>query len=411
LAYNWGVLDGWGRASTPNLTSIAATRFEGFLAHRISPSVTIEVGQMARHWGHGSRSVWWDQAAAPMPQAAMQVDAGRVRYEHLIGWKRHWFEGSPPNLPGVDPNAWAPWQVAERSRSWLAAHSVTANLGRGFQGTLFGAVTWMAADSGITHRFEAAYAVPFVAFRPTEYRLGSADNALLGLEGSWESPDGRWFLSSQWAIDEWVTREVFNDRGWWANKWGSVTTVRRTGERAEWVAERCAVRPYTFSHAAVETSWTHDRSPIGHPLGANFVEWRVQGRAEWGAVRVRGGATWVRQGVDELEAALEGGRSIVSGADPGASTSVGMSPLLPYTLRTEEDGIGAVYAGATGAVVTTWRAFFDADWGHDRLGTGRVFMRAAGRWARSEDSVGEAGRWGRLEFGLRVQPPLEERDW
>lgn len=408
LAYDWGVFDGWGRANTPSLNAVAATRFEGRIAHAFSPSMEVEAGILARHWGHGWRSVWWDQAAAPMPQIALHVDAGRVRYTHTIGYKRHWFEGSPPDIPGTDPDAWAPWQYADRSRSWLAAHAVTADLGRGFQGTLFGAVTWLAVDSGIDWRFEPAYAVPFVAFRPTEYRLGSADNALIGVEGAWRSPDGRWLLSTQWLFDEWVTREVFSDRGWWANKWASVHTARWHRGTTEAVLERCAARPYTYSHAAVETSWTHDRSPIGHPLGANFIEWRAQVRAEWGAVRLQAGATHVRQGVDDREAALVGGRSIVAAAAPDATSSVGMSPLLPYTLRPEEDGIGALYAGPDGATVKTWRVFADADWGHERLGTGRVFIRAAGRWAESGD---QAASWGRLEVGLRVQPALEERDW
>lgn len=403
LAYTWGVFDGWGRANTPNLTSVGATRLEGLVAYQISPSISLQAGQLARHWGHGWRSVWMDQAAAPLPQLALQVDGGRVRYEHLIAAKRQWFEGSPPDVPGTDPNAWAPWQYAERNRSFLAAHSVSADLGRGFEGTLFGAVTWLAVDSGIPFRLEPAYFVPFVAFRPTEYRLGSADNALVGLEGAWHSPDRRWSLSSQWLFDEWVTREVFSDRGWWANKWATVHTVHHRGDVWHAVLERCAARPYTYSHVVEETAWTHDRSPLAHPLGANFIEWRVHGIATWDRVRLSIGATHVRQGVDDVQAALEGGRSIISAADPNASTSLGTSPLLSYTLRPVQDGVGELF----GEVVTTWRGFADVEWAHERFGYGRLFMRAAGRWAEA----GEGVWWGRLEFGLRVQPALEERDW
>ena len=66
LAYEWGVFDGWGRAYTPNLTSVAVTRFTGRVAHKLSPSMEVQAGMLEQHWGHGWRSVWWDRAAAPM---------------------------------------------------------------------------------------------------------------------------------------------------------------------------------------------------------------------------------------------------------------------------------------------------------------------------------------------------------
>lgn len=408
LAYEWGVFDGWGRAYTPNLTSVAVTRFTGWVAHKLSPSMEVQAGMLDRHWGHGWRSVWWDQAAAPMPQVALQVDGGRVRYVHVIGSKREWSAGSPPDILGTDPNAWAPWQYAERSRSFLAAHTVTVDLGRGFQGTLFGAVTWLANDSGVVNRVEPAYFVPFVAFRPTEYRLGSADNALAGLEGAWRSPDGRWLVSSQWLFDEWVTRELFGGEGWWANKWASVHTVQWMRGDLALTLERAQVRPYTFSHAAVGTSWTHDRSPIAHPNGANFIEWRLHGKGAWGPARAHFGYTHLRQGVEDAATALEAGRSIIS-APPDADFSLGTSPLLPYTLRPASYGIDAVYAGAEGTVLTTQRVFADVDWAHERLGNARLFVRGAWRWART--AAGEQAGWRRMELGLRLNPSTEERDW
>jgi len=412
LAYEWGVFDGWGRAYTPNLTSVAVTRFTGRVAHKLSPSMEVQAGMLEQHWGHGWRSVWWDRAAAPMPQVALHVDGERVRYAHVIGSKRDWSAGSPPDVPGTDASAWAPWQYAERQRSFLAAHMVSVDLGRGFQGTLFGAVTWLAQDSGVVNRVEPAYFVPFVAFRPTEYRLGSADNALIGMEGAWRSPDGRWLLSSQWLFDEWVTREMFGGEGWWANKWASVNSVRwRQGDLA-CTLERAQVRPYTFSHAAPGTSWTHDRSPIAHPNGANFIEWRVHGEGAWGPVRAHLGWTHLRQGVEDVEAALEAGRSIIS-APPAADFSLGTSPLISYTQRPESYGIGAVYGGpgemAEAGILTTQRVFADVDWAHERLGNARVFLRGAWRWARAES--GESAGWRRLEVGLRLQPATEERDW
>lgn len=415
LAYRWGVFDGWGRAYTPNLTSVAISRFTGWAAYKLSPSMELQAGMMDRHWGHGWRSVWWDRAAAPMPQVALRVDGGRVRYEQVVASKRHWFEGAPPSLPGTDPNAWAPWQYAERSRSMLSAHTVSVDLGRGFQGSLFGAVTWLMNDSGVTGRVEPAYLVPFVAFRPAEYRLGSADNALVGLEGAWRSPNGHFLISSQWLFDEWVTREVFSGSGWWANKWASVHTVQWRHDRGRWVLERAAVRPYTYSHAAVESSWTHDRSPIAHPNGANFAEWRFHGVHATERSRFHLGGTWLRQGVDDALAAVDAGRSIVSAAEEDAGFSVGTSPLLPYTLRPEAYGVGAVYGGTEATegagIVRTVRLFADVDWAHEKLGNARVFARAAWRGAWVEGGEEGPAVWRRLEFGLRLNPSTEERDW
>lgn len=416
-AYNWGFLDGWGRAQTPQLNAVAATRFEGYIAHRISPSIQCRAGKFSRHWGHGWRSVWWDQAAAPMPQISLELDAGKVRYLHVIGTTRHWKEGSPPDLPGWDVDQWAPWRFADKTRAWLAAHSVSADLGRGFQGTLFGAITWLPNDSGYTHRFETAYAIPFVAFRPTEYRLGSADNALIGLEGAWQSPNRNWLVSSQWMLDEWVSSEVFGGRGWWANKWASVQTLRWHKDKVQVWAERCAVRPYTYSHAAPETAWTNDRSPIAHPHGSNFIEWRMHGILEWNTFRFHLGGTFLKQGVHDVADAVAAGRSLIVNTESESSFSLGTSPLLSYVQRLEEEGIAAVYTGnglvSTAGIVETWRGFADVEWANERLGFGKLFMRLAGRWAEGESAAGEVtqGNWSRIEFGLRVNPALEERDW
>ena len=416
LAYNWGVFDGWGRAYTPDLQSVSVSRLTGSVAYKVSPSIELQGGMLSRHWGHGHRSVWWDRAASPMPQMSLLVDAGKVRYVQVIGSKRHWFEGSPPDILGLDVSALAPWQYAQRSRSWVAAHSVTADLGRGFQGTLFGAVTWLAQDSGYHRRFEPSYAVPFVAFRPSEYRLGSADNALAGLEGAWRSPNGQWLMSSQWLVDEWTTKEVFGGTNWWANKWGSTHTIQWQKGNYSVLIERCAVRPFTYSHAAVETSWTHDRSPIGHPMGANFEEWRVRLQGSWRAVRLRWAMTHLLQGVDDVDAALNGGRSIISMSSPHAMSSVGTSPLLPYTLRPEDYGIEGLYAGTEATpiagIVESYRLFCDVDFAHQRMGFGRLFLRAAVRRSVERGMVSaEPIWWSRLEFGLRVRPPSEERDW
>ncbi len=441
----WGWADGIGRGGMTGRGHLSANRLTGSLTFAASPSVELEVGHGAHHWGTGWRSLWWDRQAAPLPYLRLHADAGRAQYTHTVARTRHWRAEGPPNLPGWDPQSWEPWQTAQVDAGWLAAHQVTVDLAYGLQGTLFGAVKWLGADTAHRMRLEPAYWIPMVAFRPTEYSLGSADNALVGMAGSWRRPlsarwgGGGWSLAGQILLDEWVTSQIQARTGWWANKWGGLGTARwwDEGERHGVVAEVVQVRPFTYSHGAPGQAWTHDRTPLGHPGGANFVEGRLQvvgtglPAGRWGGTwSWRVGGTWMRQGVDDVAVGVADGRAgvwLAADAAAGASQgTVGSVPWVSYLERPADYGVDAVYDGdglvAEAGTVETWRGWAEAAWMAPRLSGGEVFVRVAYRQAVGSPAEAHApvpvppnsdlrDEWKRLELGIRWGRTLEERDW
>mgnify|MGYP001024984148 FL=1 len=402
-AWQWGTWDGMGWAWNPNQTDNATLRAVGSIQYQVSPSVTLEAGNHRHHWGNGWRSLWLDRQAAPLPAARIHVQTERIEYTHLIARTLHRSVGSPPDFPGS--GQFSPGTYVNKRSSWLAAHAIDARIAPGWKGSLFGGVTWLANDSGYTHRFEAAYAIPVIAFRPAEYALGSADNALVGAALTytpvWADKTLRFY--GQVMLDELVVSEVFNPDQWWANKWGVLGSAAWRSSDKTWgfVLEACAVRPYTYAHAATAQSWTHNRQPLAHPAGSNFAEGRAH--AQWKRERwsAHAGLVLRRQAVDERVA-----------LDKVPSFSIGADPMLSYITRPADYGIDLIWdgEGLAGETDVIDQRLVWADVGYEirRIEGQQLFLRVM-----QNRSIGERiqSNWWRLEMGIRLNRVLEERNW
>jgi hypothetical protein len=402
-AWQWGIWDGNGWSWNPNQSDIALIRATGHVNYVVSPSIQLEIGQGQHHWGKGWRSLWLDRQAASLPYARLFADAGRVRYTHLIGRSTHRAVGSPSDFIG-DQNL-SPGNYTIKRPSWFAAHLVDVDFGRGWSGELFGAVSYLANDSGYNHRFEASYALPFIAFRPTEYSLGSADNALLGAALSWEksTSSGHWRLYGQILLDELVISELRSDEQWWANKWGALGSIHYGSLDKRWklVLEAAAIRPYTYSHAAQAQSWTHNRQPLAHPAGSNFAELRSHVFWNRGNFLLHVGAVVRRQAIDEM---------VVLGKEP--AVSIGSDPLLTYITRPSNYGVEWFFTGDGQAgdtdIINQLQTWIDLSYSIPKLEGQELFIRSTqNNWRGSAMST----TWLRVEAGIRLRRVLEERNW
>ena len=402
-AWQWGTWDGMGWAWNPNPSDIALARATGHINFIVSPSIQLEIGQGQHHWGKGWRSLWLDRQAASLPYLRLHAEAGRVNYTHLLGRTTHRSVGSPSDFIGEQERS--PGMYAVKRPAWFAAHLVEVDFGSGLSGELYGAVSYLENDSGYNERFEVPYALPFIAFRPTEYALGSADNALLGAALTWKkkTPAGDWRLYGQLVLDELVVSELRSDEQWWANKWGALGSAHylSSDERWKFVLEAAAVRPYTFAHAAPAQSWTHNRKPLAHPAGSNFAE--IRGHVYWnrGAFRLHLGAVARKQGLDE---------TVPLGTEP--ATSVGSDPLLSYISRPENYGVEWFYTGdgAAGSaeVVNQLQTWLDLAYTIPKLFNQELFIRSTQNNIRGNL---QKTAWWRLEMGIRLRRVLEERNW
>lgn len=397
-AWSTSGASGAGWASVPDGQAVNIARAWATVRCRLGPSSAVSIGYHPNHWGRGWRSVWLDRQAAPLPQLQYHVDGGRVRYSQVLGLTTAWTHGTPPLTdPTLPPPA--PGRYKNREWGWMAAHLVEVDLGRGFHGELFGAVKWLHKDSAHAQRFEWTYAIPFVSFRPTEYMLGSADNALVGLGGGWQSPNSPFEVALTTLLDEFVLSEMTSDRDWWANKWAVQITVR--GESRDrkwrWLAESIAVRPFTYGHAGPGTAWVHGNAPLAHPAGANFIEHRIHGswRSSNGRWHVAAGGYHRRQGIDGLPEYAFNMPDITTGANP----------RVGYNARPADYGISMLNTGL-GQVDNARLAEGLSVWGC----LARDIPKVSGHRFFLRGISGPDGRW-RLEAGLSAGRVWEERIW
>ncbi|MEC7693974.1 MAG: hypothetical protein VX446_06265, partial [Bacteroidota bacterium] len=257
-----GSMDGLGRAVLLNESVASIDRLEGAVSWAMSSSVAIRVGQESHHWGRGARSLFLDRHMAPALGARLWVDAGVVQYAQALLRTRH--------------------VLADTVQTgWLAAQWAEVSLGGGWSGAVFGAVKWRANDVAFQGRIEPHYLVPMAAFRPREYNLGSADNALIGGQLSFATTleSGRQISTyGQLLLDELLVSKLREGNGWWGNKWGVLAGIHSTNSEGTlgWLLEGAAVRPWTYTHNTLPLSYTHGHQPLGHSAGANFVEGRAR---------------------------------------------------------------------------------------------------------------------------------------
>jgi hypothetical protein len=112
-------------------------------------------------------------------------------------------------------------------------------------------------------------------FRPTEYSLGSSDNAFVGFSFKIKMFKNQQ-LYGQLLLDEFILKEVVADSGWWGNKQAFQVGLKSFDlfriKNFNFQTEFNYVRPYTYAHGSVQQNYGHMNEPLAHPLGANFYE-------------------------------------------------------------------------------------------------------------------------------------------
>ncbi|WP_236969188.1 hypothetical protein [Membranihabitans marinus] len=181
-------------------------------------------------------------------------------------------------------------------KKFVATHMLQFMLGQKAHLGLFESIVF-----GRDQQLEWHYLLPVILFRSVERSIGSPDNVLLGLDFSW-SIFHRSKLYSQFIMDEFKLKEIKDNNGWWANKFGVQIGLKTFDifnvQDLNWTIEFNTVRPYTYAHRDSITTYTHNNSPLAHPLGANFKE--VITTLDYNPFRrwyMSGAAYWIRQGL------------------------------------------------------------------------------------------------------------------
>ena len=85
--------------------------------------------------------------------------------------------------------------------------------------SIFEAIVWQDNDPNYRRGFDVNYLNPVLFYRPTEFSLGSPDNALLGFAVNVRVGKHA-LLYSQLMFDEFLLSNVRAGEGWFGNKQG-----------------------------------------------------------------------------------------------------------------------------------------------------------------------------------------------
>lgn len=215
--------------------------------------------------------------------------------------------------------------MGDARNKFSTSHYLSYNILPELNVSFFESEIWQGTDTNRYRGFDPNYLNPVIFYRPVEYSLGSADNALMGLNVSGKFAQQYKFYG-QLVLDEFNLAQIRKFNGWWANKYGAqlgfkyldVFTIKNLSLQLEynWV------RPFTYSHGSQQQNYTHFNQPLAHPFGSNFAE-------ALGVISYK----YKRWQID-----LKGMTATIGKDTAGSTQSVGQNIFMSYTLRGKEFG-------------------------------------------------------------------------
>ncbi|MFN3800691.1 hypothetical protein [Belliella pelovolcani] len=154
-------------------------------------------------------------------------------------------------------------------QKWFSHHRLGINLGKKLNIGVF--------ESVMANQFDWNYMNPVIFYRWVEHQLGTPDKVMLGFDGKWNFIKGMQ-LYGQFALDEFVFNEFFgidgknSSRNKHAIQAGYKYINAFKISNLDFQLEFNQARPYTYQEKFEYQAFNNYRTPLAHPLGANFRE-------------------------------------------------------------------------------------------------------------------------------------------
>ena len=254
----------WKRLSDD--VGIDFLRARGYIDFNISKHISAQFGYGKHFIGNGRRSLILSDFGNNYPYLRLNTQFWKIQYTNifaqLIGEVRG---GSNFGLLGI----------GSFTKKYLTFHRLGMEVIPNLEIGLFESVVYGQPDSLGSNNLKLEYLNPIIFYRALEQQDGSADNVLIGLDFKYNL-FRKVQLYGQLVIDELIVSEAFSDNGWWGNKSGTQIGAKYIDafgvDDLNLQVELNRVRPYTYSHESLFTSYSHYMQPLAHPLGANFSE-------------------------------------------------------------------------------------------------------------------------------------------
>lgn len=227
----------------------------GYVVFNALDCLDFTFGHDKHFWGNGMRSLFLSDFSNNYLFLKMQLNIWRITYTNLFTEMVGTYQrGLDQLLP----------------KKYGAFHHLNINAAHWLDIGLFEGVIFEREDG-----FELNYLNPIIFYRAIEQAVGSPDNVVIGLD--YKANIKRTLqLYGQFMLDEFNLSQIKGLNGWWANKIGIQTGIKYidmfTIDHFDFQAEFNWVRPYTYSHNSLATSYSHYNQQLAHPLGANFWE-------------------------------------------------------------------------------------------------------------------------------------------
>jgi hypothetical protein len=230
-----------------------------YITFQATKNIQLQFGHDKSVIGNGFRSMVLSDNAAPFLFLKINTHLGRFQYQNLF--TQLVYTGFKPN-DQIFP------------RKYMTMHHLSVNLSKNLNIGFTESVVFQR-DSTTGSGIDINYLNPVIFYRFIESFQGSADNAFLGIDFKWNFAK-RFSLYGQFLLDEFNSKNIFKNNGYWANKYGVQAGIKYIDvlgiDNLDYQAEWNYARPYTYSHYD-DANYTHYNQALAHPLGANFEEW------------------------------------------------------------------------------------------------------------------------------------------
>ncbi|MBE2245678.1 MAG: hypothetical protein IAE67_00345 [Candidatus Competibacteraceae bacterium] len=258
------VIPGQGRTKQFKEASYDYAFAGGYINFTPVKYISFELGHGKHFIGDGYRSLLLSDNSFNYPYFKISTQVWKIKYVNI--WAE--FQDNTPSVNADNLNY----------KKYGTFHYLSIQPVRYLTLGFFESIIWSGSDStGNTRGFDVNYINPIIFYRPIEYGLGSADNALMGFTLQIRPHDNHQ-IYAQILLDEFLLQYVLGNpqKGWRANKQGfqiGYKYFHMFGLRnLNFQTEFNYVRPYTYQHYRINSNYGHYNQALAHPLGANFWE-------------------------------------------------------------------------------------------------------------------------------------------
>lgn len=250
--------EGYAFGDAPNVAHYDWNAHVSWDAHEY---INLTLGRGKNSFGEGHRSLFLSTESYSYPYLRISTTVWKIKYVNLFSMMN--------DIRGAGGVA------ADFQRKFSSMHYLSWNATKRINVALFEAIMWSAGDEKYPRGFDINYLNPVLFYRPTEFTIGSPDNALLGFAVNVKAGKHVLFYS-QLMMDEFLTKQVRDGNGWYANKQAVQVGVNAHEAfgvnglqlRAEWNY----IRPFIYTHSDTRQNYAHMGQPLAHPYGSNVQE-------------------------------------------------------------------------------------------------------------------------------------------